>query len=106
MVRRGVPSGKSVNRHRNKSYFVVSATMSYDDRDIAADIHHHSDNNEDVVHPQCLLQRLRILSTVRNTRPLGTPTTALPGSKEKVRVLAKRYQLGQDLWHPLDVKAK
>lgn len=30
------------------------------------------------------------------------PTTALPGSPEKVRVLAERARLGVSLWHPLD----
>lgn len=45
------------------------------------------------------------------TRParLGTclpdaPTDALPGSPEKVRVLAERFRLGVSLWHPLDAK--
>lgn len=30
------------------------------------------------------------------------PTSALPGSAEKIRVLAERAQLGQQLWHPDD----
>jgi hypothetical protein len=30
------------------------------------------------------------------------PTTAAPGSPEKVEVLAERARLGLSLWHPLD----
>jgi hypothetical protein len=30
------------------------------------------------------------------------PTTALPGSAEKVEVLAERARLGLSLWHPHD----
>lgn len=30
------------------------------------------------------------------------PTTALPGTEEKVNVLAERARLGETLWHPLD----
>jgi len=30
------------------------------------------------------------------------PTTALPGSPEKVAVLEERARLGVSLWHPLD----
>jgi hypothetical protein len=30
------------------------------------------------------------------------PTTALPGTPEKVAVLERRARLGQALWHPLD----
>ncbi len=29
-------------------------------------------------------------------------TCALPGTEEKVRVLAERLENGQPLWHPLD----
>ena len=32
------------------------------------------------------------------------PTTALPGTSEKVRVLEERARLGQALWHPLDAQ--
>jgi len=32
------------------------------------------------------------------------PTTALPGSEEKIRVLAQRARLGVPLWHPLDAR--
>jgi hypothetical protein len=31
-----------------------------------------------------------------------TPTTALPGTPEKVAVLMERARLGLALWHPLD----
>jgi hypothetical protein len=30
------------------------------------------------------------------------PTTALPGTAEKVKVLEERARLGLSLWHPLD----
>ena len=30
------------------------------------------------------------------------PTDAIPGSEEKIRVLAQRVKSGQELWHPLD----
>jgi hypothetical protein len=30
------------------------------------------------------------------------PTSAMPGSPEKVEVLAQRARLRQNLWHPLD----
>jgi hypothetical protein len=30
------------------------------------------------------------------------PTTALPGTPEKVAVLEERARLGLSLWHPLD----
>ncbi len=32
------------------------------------------------------------------------PTTALPGSEEKIRVLAERFARGEDLWHPDDAR--
>jgi hypothetical protein len=35
---------------------------------------------------------------------LPEPTTALPGTEAKVRVLEHRAHLGQALWHPLDAK--
>jgi hypothetical protein len=35
---------------------------------------------------------------------LPYPTTALPGSLEKISVLEERARLGQQLWHPLDAK--
>jgi hypothetical protein len=38
------------------------------------------------------------------TRVPDAPTDALPGSPEKVRVLAERFRRGDALWHPLDAK--
>jgi hypothetical protein len=32
----------------------------------------------------------------------SSPTGALPGSPEKVAILAERARLGQSLWHPDD----
>lgn len=32
------------------------------------------------------------------------PTDAEPGTEEKIRVLAERLRLRQQLWHPLDAK--
>jgi hypothetical protein len=32
------------------------------------------------------------------------PTSALPGTEEKVRILAERRRLGVSLWHPLDAR--
>lgn len=32
----------------------------------------------------------------------GRPTKALPGSDAKIRVLVKRLERGQELWHPKD----
>jgi hypothetical protein len=32
----------------------------------------------------------------------STPTQALPGTPEKIAVLAERARLRQELWHPLD----
>ena len=40
----------------------------------------------------------------RNCLP-PSPTNALPGSPEKVRVLAERVRLGVALWHPLDARS-
>jgi len=34
------------------------------------------------------------------------PTTALPGTEEKVAVLAERARLGMALWHPQDAKGR
>jgi len=36
--------------------------------------------------------------------PLPEPTTALPGTTEKVAILEERARLGQSLWHPLDAQ--
>lgn len=35
---------------------------------------------------------------------MPTPTDAIPGSPEKVRVLEARYLAGESLWHPLDAR--
>lgn len=38
-----------------------------------------------------------------NYKPRPTrPTTALPGSERKIRILALRYEAGEELFHPLD----
>jgi hypothetical protein len=36
--------------------------------------------------------------------PLPVPTSAPPGSARKVRVLANRFRLRQELWHPDDAR--
>lgn len=41
------------------------------------------------------------LGTRRHPLPLA-PTSALPGSAEKIAVLEERARLGQTLWHPAD----
>jgi hypothetical protein len=38
----------------------------------------------------------------RRVRPALQPTSARPGSPEKISVLADRAALGQELWHPND----
>lgn len=35
-------------------------------------------------------------------RPAVMPTTAMPGTAEKIRVLAARLLAGEELWHPDD----
>jgi hypothetical protein len=35
-------------------------------------------------------------------QPAMRPTNAPPGSPEKILVLARRAELGQELWHPHD----
>src|SRR6185369_7890284 len=40
----------------------------------------------------------------RRTLLPSRPTSALPGSPEKVAVLAERARLGVSLWHPLDAE--
>jgi hypothetical protein len=45
---------------------------------------------------------MRSCSTPR--RPTFAPTDALPGSPEKIRVLAERVRLHLPLWHPLDAR--
>jgi hypothetical protein len=37
-----------------------------------------------------------------NVVPPPVPTTAAPGSEEKMAVLVLRAKRGQALWHPLD----
>jgi hypothetical protein len=39
---------------------------------------------------------------VRRVKPALEPTDARPGSPEKILVLARRLELGQELWHPGD----
>ena len=34
--------------------------------------------------------------------PLGEPTTAAPGSAEKLEVMVRRAEAGRSLWHPGD----
>ena len=41
-------------------------------------------------------------STLKSILLPFAPTDALPGSEEKVQVLARRARLRQPLWHPLD----
>lgn len=52
-----------------------------------------------------LLDRLRRmdLDPDERRRPKPIPTRAVPGSQEKIEVLARRYELGQELHHPLDL---
>ena len=38
------------------------------------------------------------------TAQAALPTNALPGTAEKVAVLAERARLGLSLWHPLDAR--
>jgi hypothetical protein len=40
----------------------------------------------------------------RGGRPLPAPTDAPPGSARKVRVLAFRFLMGQELFHPDDAR--
>jgi hypothetical protein len=40
----------------------------------------------------------------RPVKPATHPTDALPGSLEKIRVLTRRAELGQELWHPDDAR--
>ena len=50
--------------------------------------------------------RLGILDRF-GTQPLPTmPTKALPGTTEKVTVLAERAAAGQQLWHPEDARSE
>lgn len=38
------------------------------------------------------------------TKVSGEPTAALPGSEDKVAILAERARLGLSLWHPRDAR--
>ncbi len=38
------------------------------------------------------------------SHPLPMPTSAMPGSEGKIRVLAERAAAGERLWHPDDAK--
>jgi hypothetical protein len=44
----------------------------------------------------------RGLDSKRLRRLPSTPTRALPGTPEKIAVLAERLHLGLELWHPDD----
>lgn len=46
--------------------------------------------------------RRGVLDRYGGTAQAPVPTSALPGSAEKVAVLEQRAQLGVSLWHPLD----
>ncbi len=43
-----------------------------------------------------------LLSVEYEPKPASEPTTARPGTKQKVEVLRARVELGETLWHPLD----
>jgi hypothetical protein len=38
------------------------------------------------------------------TKVSGEPTVALPGTEEKVAILAERARMGLSLWHPKDAR--
>jgi hypothetical protein len=38
-------------------------------------------------------------------RPMPRPTSALPGTDEKLAILIERASQGQELWHPLDARS-
>lgn len=46
----------------------------------------------------------RVRQEVEKKRPLPIPTRHLPGTKAKIKILALRYCLGQELHHPNDAK--
>lgn len=39
-------------------------------------------------------------------RPAHSPTESLPGSQQKVAILAQRLAAGEDLWHPMDARPR
>ena len=41
-------------------------------------------------------------AAVRRAKPALDPTDARPGTAEKIVVLMRRAELGQELWHPGD----
>ncbi len=43
-------------------------------------------------------------ATVKPGTATRRPTSALPGSRDKVRVLARRFARGNALWHVLDAR--
>jgi len=45
----------------------------------------------------------RCFEPSRRRRPADAPTQALPGSLEKIRILAERWASNQELFHPEDV---
>lgn len=42
------------------------------------------------------------LQTGFRRTPLAEPTSAVPGTEEKILVLQGRVERGEELWHPLD----
>jgi hypothetical protein len=46
--------------------------------------------------------RLGVGIRMRKVKPALQPTDARPGSPEKILVLGRRAELGQELWHPDD----
>lgn len=56
--------------------------------------------------PESVLEAIRmgVWNFEPNTKPLSQvrPTGALPGSDEKLAVLAERLRQGMPLWHPED----
>lgn len=56
--------------------------------------------------PQSVLEAIRLgiwdYEPPRSMRSRVTPTGALPGTAEKLDVLAERLRLGLPLWHPED----
>jgi len=47
-------------------------------------------------------RRLAALRADSEIVPCQAPTDVLPGTPQKIEVLRERYQLGQELFHPLD----
>ena len=53
-------------------------------------------------YPSTSIYARRGVADFNGRASLPTPTDAVPGSAEKVAVLAERARRGQALWHPLD----